>query len=193
VDLVISLFGKYLKDYVCLVDPKKAKFIDHLESRQWMASFDVPKEIKKLKLDPNNLFCRLDFGLGEAGYIKPVHLDWRHRLISLLIYFSDADEQEMKGGNFYLNKKENGDFKRVKGVKPKKNTAVIMLDTNNSYHSVDKLKHSIGPRRSLYIAVSSRRCIWETTNKKQEKWAFFNRLPFFGRFSKKKLRRDNHF
>jgi len=174
VDLIISLFGMYFKEYGCLVNPQKANFVDHLESRQWMTFADVDKEIKKSKANPNDLFCRLDFGLGEIGYIKDIHLDWRHRLISLLIYFSDANEQKMEGGNFYLNKKENDDFKKVKAVKPKSNTAVLMLDTNNSYHSVDELKYSIGPRKSLYIAVSSRRNIWETS--KVSKFKYWSEL-----------------
>lgn len=182
IDFIISLFGNYIKDNNCLVDPKKAKFMDHLESREWMSSVNVPEEIKKLKINPNNLFCSLIFFIGKVGYVVPIHQDWRHRLITILIYFSDADEQEMQGGNLHMYANEKEGLKKVKSVSPHKNTAVIMLDTNNSNHSVDEVKYLKGARKCVFITVSSRINIWPLSKNGSDKSTRNNLKTFLHKF-----------
>jgi hypothetical protein len=48
------------------------------------------------------LFTRLDVEKSTSGYDKPPHCDRGNRLCSLIIYFCDADERGLEGGELQI-------------------------------------------------------------------------------------------
>ena len=48
--------------------------------------------------EPVRLFTQLDTHRSTAGYAKPPHCDRGNRLASLIVYFTDADETGLEGG-----------------------------------------------------------------------------------------------
>ena len=124
--------------------------------------------------DPNTLFTRFDLEQGAEGYGKPVHCDLPNRIASLVLYFCDADEIEMEGGQLCLHEPtaatdprkakrypREEDTRVVARVTPRHNTGVFFLCCNTSYHSVTPIITQAGYRRFVYINISSRaKSIW---------------------------------
>ncbi|NEP14081.1 MAG: 2OG-Fe(II) oxygenase [Symploca sp. SIO2C1] len=169
-NLALELFGPHLSRFECRVDPNRAKLVDYTEDRfsLWWRS----KQAKWLGLgrrqDPNDLFVRFDIEQSTQGYKKPVHCDWSSRLLSLIIYFCDADEIGMDGGNLHIHKhlesKPYSQYERhpkeentevIQTLRPQENLGVFFLCSNNSYHSVNAINSIKDYRRFIYLNVSS--------------------------------------
>lgn len=118
--------------------------------------------------DPNEQFIRFDIEQFKQGYYKPLHCDNASRLVSFLVYFCDADELEMKGGDLgiheHLQRKEPPAYERspsdedtrlVATLRPKENLGIFFLCSNNSYHSVTPVESMNDYRRFIYTNVSS--------------------------------------
>ncbi len=170
VKLVFELFGSYMKQYGCRVDPSKSKLTDYKESRLnlWWRS----KQAKWLGLGsqkkPNDLFVRFDIHQSKEGYSKPIHCDWPSRLVSLILYFSDADEIGMDGGELriheHLESKPYFNYERypkkegtrvIQQLRPRENLGMFFLCSNNSYHSVNAIRSIKDYRRFIYLNLSS--------------------------------------
>ena len=153
------------------VDPHALHFADHIETRAWMGASDVAEAIKRDPApggrDPAALFARMDVGVGEVGYSKALHVDWRHRLASAIFYVSDAEANAMEGGVLQFHAPRDPASGDAGGsaavsltVKPRANTLLLYLSTARSLHSVTRVVAQTAPRRALYIAVSSASRIW---------------------------------
>lgn len=166
----MACFGPYLKKFNCSVDPAKARLVDYTENR-----FSLWWRSKKAIYfgsragNPNDLFTRFDIEQGAEGYEKPVHCDWPSRLLSVVVYFCDADEIGMDGGDLRIHdtvddrpyseckrKPKPEDVKVVKTMRPRENSGAIFLCSNNSYHSVTAVNSVKDYRRFIYLNVSSK-------------------------------------
>lgn len=114
-----------------------------------------------------DLFTRLDITRSLGGYAKPPHCDRGNRLCSLIIYFSDADETGLEGGDLLVFQANNpGPVEHaprhpkadtvhvVKQIRPKPNRGVFFPCCNNSYHGVTAVTSQGIPRDFLYINIS---------------------------------------
>lgn len=166
----LELFGPHLERFGCRIDPEKARLVDYVENRFnvfWRKRRANWFGMGKHK-DPNNMFVRFDIEQSAQGYAKPVHCDNPSRLVSFLVYFSDADEIGMDGGDLriheHLEKKRPGDYERhpkeqdtrvVQTLRPRENLGLFFLCCNNSYHSVTAVNSIKDYRRFIYLNLSS--------------------------------------
>jgi hypothetical protein len=177
-DLVLSMFGPYLKEFACDADPARAKFTTYWEPRENLEpkSFLARTAQKAQRVlhregedATNELYCRFDIEQGGRGYDKPVHCDRSNRLVSMVIYFCDADEIGMKGGELSIHEhkqqKPYREYERhpkpenvrtVKTLKARDNLGLLFLCSNNSYHSVTGITDLKSYRNFTYINLSSR-------------------------------------
>ncbi len=161
---MVDLFqGSFHRDGLT-VDPFSLKMTDYVETREWIATNKVSEAIKAFQGNKEDVFVRMDFGIGEIGYKRPPHTDWRHRICSLLVYFDDPEELKMDGGRFIINTRENQEYPTASIVEPENNMGIFKLDSNTSYHSVDEVTAINGERKTLYIAISSRGQVWPALN-----------------------------
>ena len=181
VDQFMQLFGRYLRDLGCAVDPDKARFTNWVEPREILK--DRSRWVRRARAltsrfvpmhNPDDLFVRLDIGQGPIGYGKPVHCDRPNRLCSLLVYFCDADDIEMEGGELRIHKHRSAkdpkayerhpresDTEVVATLRAQHNRGVFFVCSNNSYHSATPVTAQRHYRNFLYISIASRaRSIW---------------------------------
>ena len=162
---VLRDFAPAMRESNCLVDPEKFTLIDFVESRN-------QKEFSDLNLgsDPNELFTRLDFqSKGEGGYKEFVHLDWARRIVGGILFFSDADEEGLEGGELALYRdrafKDDRwchDPELLIEFPPRHNTGVIFLNSNSGFHGPRGITRLEGRRRWLYYTISSKVDVWPT-------------------------------
>lgn len=175
-ELTLRLFGPYFQRFHCRVDPEEAHTVDYTEKRLavWLRARLVRWFGIKSNEDPNQLFMRFDIEQSDAGYYKPVHCDNPSRLASFLVYFCDAGEIGLDGGDLrihqHLENKPYPDYERhpkeehtkvIATLRPKENLGLFFLCSNNSYHSVTSINHANDYRRFIYLNMSSRAAgIW---------------------------------
>jgi hypothetical protein len=176
IDLARELFGQYFERFGCSVDNDRAQFVDCIEQREVLVDKTslgrVVREAKNLLAGTKHkdeLFVRLDIAQGAIGYGKPVHCDRPNRLTSMLVYFCDAEEIGLKGGDLllheHLEKRSYKDYERhphagetrvIASYPPKENRGVFFLCSNNSYHSATSVTAQKGFRNFIYVSISSR-------------------------------------
>ena len=128
----------------------------------------LAKAIPSASSDRPVLFTRLDVEKSTSGYDKPPHCDRGNRLCSLIIYFCDADERGLEGGELQIfrHKRERAiekmprhpapeDVTEVARLKPRDNLGVFFPCSNNSYHGVTQIKSQGVERDFLYINISA--------------------------------------
>jgi hypothetical protein len=159
---MIGLFQEGLQSDDFLADSRALRLIDYIETREWIASNRVGKSIAEFEGPLDEVFVRMDFGIGELGYKRPPHLDWRHRVCSLLVYFDDPEETRMEGGRFIVHGSAVSGHRTVAVVEPENNLGILKLDNNRALHSVNEVTAINGQRKTLYIGVSSRGRVWRS-------------------------------
>ena len=83
----------------CRIKLSEARYVPYREDR-------IDKERAQLRHvmhEAHELWVRMDIHQGRMGYERPVHLDHARRLMPMLIYLCDADENEMTGGELFLH------------------------------------------------------------------------------------------
>lgn len=160
---VLRAFAGDMHAAGCRIDPERARLAPFVESRE-------QKEQASLGFDgdPNELFTRLDFqSKGAGAYREFVHLDWARRLIGGILFFCDADEEGLIGGETALYR--DRDFRNDRWChdpeltalfRPAHNTGVIFLNSNSGFHGPRAIRQLHGRRRWLYYTISSRCDIW---------------------------------
>ena len=160
---VLRAFAGEMQRENCLVDPESARLVPFVESR-------AEKEQSTLSYDgdPNEIFTRLDFQSKKAGgYREFVHLDWARRIVGGILFFSDADEEGLEGGELaffrdrdFRNDRWCHDPELVAQFRPRANSGVIFLNWNGAFHGPRAITQLRGRRRWLYYAISSRADVW---------------------------------
>ena len=151
IDHTLSLL-KPVIDAECRFDLSNARYVPYCETREekqrpWLRH---PEHA------PDDLWVRLDIMQGRQGYGRKAHLDHRRRLASLLIYMSDADENEMAGGDLVLHG-PGGD----KIVRARHNRMVLFPCHKASSHSVTPIVSQSAPRNFVQVTVSSSQDLWK--------------------------------
>ena len=160
---VLRAFADDMRRAGCLVDPDRARLTPFVESREEKERSDLAADG-----DPNELFTRLDFqSKGIGTYKEFVHLDWARRLIGGILFFCDADEEGLVGGETALyrdrgfrNDRWCHDPELTATFRPRHNTGVIFLNSNAGFHGPRAITALRGRRRWLYYTISSRLNIW---------------------------------
>jgi hypothetical protein len=160
---VLVSFADDMRAAGCLVDPHAA----------WVGSFVESREDKELAVldpgaDPNELFTRVDFqSKSFAEYRDFVHLDWPRRVVGAILFFSDADEEGLEGGElaFYRDRGFRNDRwchepELTAMFRPRHNTGVIFLNSNEGFHGPRRVVALRGRRRWLYYTISSKADVW---------------------------------
>ncbi|HEX3583625.1 MAG TPA: hypothetical protein VH087_17795 [Thermoanaerobaculia bacterium] len=160
---VMQAFAGDMQREGCLVDPDRAQLVDFDESRdeKAMASLDHDS-------DPNEIFTRVDFqSKALGGYRDFVHLDWPRRITGAILFFSDAEEEGLEGGElaFYRDRDFRNDRwchdpELAASFPPRANSGVIFLNWNGAFHGPRAITRLRGRRRWLYYTISSRRDVW---------------------------------
>jgi hypothetical protein len=160
---VLAAFADDMRRAGCRVDPDRARLVDFVESRE-----EKERATLGVSGDPDALFTRLDFqSKGAGGYREFVHLDWNRRIIGAILFFSDADEEGLVGGEttLYRDRGFNNDRwchdpEPTLLVRPRHNTGIIFLNSNAGFHGPRAITALTGRRRWLYYTISSRLDIW---------------------------------
>lgn len=135
------------------VDLSRARYVPYCESRE-----DKQREqLGATGLAPDDLWVRLDIMQGRRRYSRIPHLDHRRRALSMLIYFCDADEAGMTGGDLILH----GARGEALGVRPRHNRMVMFPCTAASLHSVSPIRRQSAPRNFVQVTVSSAVDLWD--------------------------------
>lgn len=163
VQSVLAAFAPAMSEFACLVDPERARLVPFVESRE-------EKEQSSLSdtADANEIFVRLDFQSKPAGgYRDFVHLDWPRRIVGGILFFSDADEEGLDGGELafyrdrgFRNDRWCHDPELVATFPPRANSGIIFLNSNGAFHGPRPIRALRGRRRWLYYTISSRRDVW---------------------------------
>ena len=177
IDFIVAELGDFWERDGCVVDLGKAVYVPYCEDR-------IDKELFHLRrpeYEPHELWCRLDFYQSYGGYYRPVHLDHRRRLISMLVYFQDHDEAGMEGGELILHPRalDLRILEKLKlyhapkalswirdrladtvEVKPKHNRMAVFPCGRNSWHSVPAVRTRNAPRQHIQITISSSYDAW---------------------------------
>jgi hypothetical protein len=159
---VLRTFAADMRRHRCLIDPESFSLEQYPESR-------AETERTPLSTDypPSKLFNRFDFQATDASYDKGVHVDWPRRVVGGVLFFCDADEQEMEGGSFGLyvdegfrNDRRPHKPRLAKAFRPRHNTGVLFLNCNTGFHGPTPIKRIKGLRQWIYYSISSRRDVW---------------------------------
>jgi hypothetical protein len=141
----------------CLVDLARARYVRHQENRE-------EKERQRLPAGgprQDELWVRHDIHRAHRGYDRGIHLDHRRRLISMLIYFCDAREARMVGGNLILERSASGwpPWGR-RSIHVRHNRMVAFPCAPSSFHAVPPVLFSRQHRKFVQIQISSRADLW---------------------------------
>jgi hypothetical protein len=157
---MVELFHEGLQSDDFLANPNALKLTDHVETRDWIGGHNVGRAISDFRGALEDVFIRMDFGIGELGYSRRPHLDWRHRICSMLMYFDNPQETKMEGGRFLVHDNTRKDSPVIASLEPENNMGILKLDNNQSLHSVNEVTAIEGQRKTLFIGVSSRGRVW---------------------------------
>ena len=160
---VLAAFAQDMREEHCLVDPQSARLVPFTETREQKSGSVLGQDD-----DPGELFTRLDFQTkADGGYRSFVHLDWARRIVGGILFFSDADEEGMEGGELALyrdrgfrNDRWCHDPEMTAAFRPRHNTGVIFLNSNRGFHGPRPITSLAGRRRWLYYTISSRCDVW---------------------------------
>jgi hypothetical protein len=160
---VLDAFAADMRRHGCLVDPDGWYLDDFVESRQ-----DKERPVLAEEGDPNRLFVRFDFqSKSGTNYDEFVHVDWNRRVAAGLLFFCDADEEGLVGGELALyrdrrfrNDRECHDPERVLAFTPRHNKGLLFLNSNEGFHGPARIERLTGRRRWVYVAISSHTDVW---------------------------------
>lgn len=163
VEWVLSLFAGDMRRLGCRIRAEDACLVEHEESREEIAH--NANEIGDA--EPEALFTRFDLQQSDQSYPPYVHLDHLRRLIGGLLFFSDAEEEGMRGGDFALYRDRLFADDRLcfwpslaKRFPIRHNTAVLFLNANTGFHGPRRIERLEGRRCWVYYSISSHRELW---------------------------------
>jgi hypothetical protein len=139
----------------CTIDPEAARYVPYCEDR-------ADKErvsLRRVVHEPHEVWVRMDVHQGRLGYFRRAHVDHARRLLSMLIYFCDHDENRTVGGELLLHG-PGPQRREPTRIAPRHNLMVAFPCSNDSLHSVAKLTSAAAPRNYLHVFISSSVDVW---------------------------------
>jgi len=179
-DTFREVFAAYIDDIGLRIDVMQSRVQpNYFEPRNSLTELATPADrVKTLGLNvvdlfqkpkPVQLFTRLDIHKSLGGYAKPPHCDRPNRLCSLIIYFTDAENAGLEGGDLLIFKHNQDkpvknyerhpraqDVTQIAKLRPQENLGVFFPCQNNSYHGVTAVTSRGVERDFLYINISGR-------------------------------------
>ncbi|MET0646122.1 MAG: 2OG-Fe(II) oxygenase, partial [Pyrinomonadaceae bacterium] len=155
IDWAAEQFAPLWRASGCLIDPARALYVPYREDR-----IDKARPgLRRVEHAPEELFVRTDIYQARVGYGRPIHVDHRRRLVSMLIYFCDP----MEGGELLLH---HGPKQRRFGAAPKRfeprhNLMVAFPCSARSHHSVSPVAAQDALRNYIQVQISSSVDIWD--------------------------------
>jgi hypothetical protein len=141
----------------CLIDVSKARYVPYREDR-------VDKErraLREVAHEPHELWVRMDIHQGRVGYARGVHRDHARRLVSMLVYLCDPEENGMRGGELRLHAPGWRRWvQRPVIVTPRENLMIAFPCTSTSWHSVPRIRSMTRPRNYVQVHISSSVDAW---------------------------------
>tara|TARA_B100000900_G_scaffold414532_1_gene441435 strand:- start:3734 stop:4483 length:750 start_codon:yes stop_codon:yes gene_type:complete len=162
VDKILNYFNNELREQKdLLLNLNDIEFVLEYEGRNIQKKYNTTESNGKV-------YTRVDIGYGKDEYGKigggrGIHIDNRSRLFSMLLYF--CDNKDFENGEFQIHDCENN-FNINDKIKPKHNLAIISIQNNKAYHSVNPVKNCKSPRYALYISIYSKENIWKMIDDK---------------------------
>ncbi|CAF1006952.1 unnamed protein product [Adineta steineri] len=167
IDYGMKFYGRPLQDHPeCMLHVDKATYKEFIENhfmvkesvlfdRRHQVQLGRSIEIDGKHYDRNTLFSRMDFfhGPSERYHLGP-HLDWPHRVFTVLIYFTDTNSTT-GGALRILERNGDGNFRVIETVYPKVNTAVSFLSALPSAWHEAEIFRGPGFRKLIQIQVSA--------------------------------------
>ncbi len=158
IDWCKQQFAAVWDDEGCRINLSDARYVPYREDR-------IDKEratLRKIEHEPNELWVRMDIHQGQVGYDRPVHLDHARRLMSMLIYMCDHNENQMVGGELFLHdaKRPKANQGSITRITPRHNLMVAFPCTARSYHSVSAITSMGCPRNYIQVHISSSVDVW---------------------------------
>lgn len=185
IDKYLELFGSYGAAMGISADIGRSPYIrSYVEPRSVLTQREtIGEAVQRLANNATrsikagrtvDLFTRLDITRSLGGYAKPPHCDRPNRLCSLIIYFTNAEEDGLEGGDLMIYRLKRpqpiksaprhprpAEVDIVATMKPKANRGVFFPCCNTSYHGVSAVTSQGIPRDFLYINISGRAAsIW---------------------------------
>ena len=119
--------------------------------------------LHSVKYAPHELWVRMDIHQGRVGYSRPIHVDHRRRLVSMLIYLCDHGESRMKGGELLLHSagKQRWYHQPATCIAPRHNLMVAFPCMSRSHHSVRPITSLAAPRNYIQVHISSSVDVWD--------------------------------
>jgi hypothetical protein len=115
----------------------------------------------------------VSFSINRAcsGYSSPPHIDTRHKIIVILIYFNEFSENQNQGkldiyDQISVDELSNDNLKdgfakndvhleKVKSIKTKSNSGIVFINNRRAWHGVDEIDNDTnGQRRFVYISIA---------------------------------------
>lgn len=141
------------------VDLSHARYVPYREDRV-DKQLEVLREIKHA---PDELWVRMEIHQARVGYYRKIHVDHRRRLLTMLIYFCDHEEDRMHGGELLLhNGSEQHSYRgRATCIAPRPNLMAAFACSSRSFHSVAPITAQAAARKYLQVHISSSVDIWD--------------------------------
>ena len=141
------------------VDLSHARYVPYRED-----SVDKQREVlREVKHAPDELWVRMEIQQARVGYFRNIHVDHRRRLLTMLIYFCDHEENRMHGGELLLhNGSEQGWYREgATRTAPRPNLMAAFPCSRRAFHSVSPITAQAAPRNYLQVHISSSVDIWD--------------------------------
>jgi hypothetical protein len=160
---ILDHFADDIKAKGCGIDLDKVYLEDFTETRDQMRQTSLTRNH-----DPNSLFVRFDFQASDGTHgLRTPHVDHMRRIVGGVIFFSDAAEEGIEGGDFafwtdrkFRNDRICHEAEFAASYPIKHNTAYLFLNSNEAFHGPLPITKISGQRKWLYYSISSRRDIW---------------------------------
>ena len=154
IDWAVGQFAPFWRQEGCEIDLSRARYVPYREDRIDKAR----PSLRRVEHAPEELYVRMDIYQGRAGYGRPVHVDHRRRLVSMLIYMCDP----LEGGELLLHTgpKQRWYGARPGRVAPRHNLMVAFPCTARSHHSVSPVASRDATRNYIQVQISSSVDIW---------------------------------
>ena len=159
IDWAAEQFAPFWRESGCARDLSRARYVPYREDRIDKAR----PELRRVEHAPEELYVRMDIYQGRVGYGRPIHIDHRRRLVSMLIYFCDLNAEGIEGGELLLH---SGPKQRLFGarptrVAPRHNLMVAFPCSSRSHHSVRRITSQASLRSYIQVQISSSVDIWD--------------------------------
>jgi len=177
IDWAREQFSPWWSQLGCTIDLASARYVPYREDR-----IDKDREkLRRVDHEPDELWVRMDVYQGHVGYARKTHVDHRRRLLSMLIYFCDQQENEMVGGELLLHDAAHDPVTRVV---PRHNLMVAFPSAAQSHHSVTPIQSLEAPRNYIQVQISSSVEIWDDSAEALKRKARYSPVMVYSNHSR---------